>query len=243
MEKMKFNYNQIDKGYYHDIYNKKNPRSNWHKIKFNKVLNSIKKDTFHNGILDYGCGPGTFLNLSNSKFKVGYDIAEDQLSFARKLVTDAQFTSNHSFLESQFKNISHIVACELIEHLNKDKIIKLLDLVKIIVDKRLDNMLSTSFLITTPNYRSLWPLLEIFVDLVSRQNYRAQHISKFNPSLIHNLLNNHFSKNVYDYTLHVSSFQGFSWISKYLNFTDKIIENFNIGNLIFSKITFYKFKK
>ena len=59
------------------------------------------------------------LNLSNSKFKVGYDIAEDQLSFARKLVTDAQFTSNHSFLESQ-KHISYCCR-ELIEHLNKVK--------------------------------------------------------------------------------------------------------------------------
>lgn len=237
---MIFDYDNIDTGYYHHIYNKDNPRSNWHKIKFNRVISSVSNDKHYEGILDYGCGPGTLLNLLKSKFKLGYDIAEDQLAFARKLVVDAEFTSEHSNIIQNFKKISHITACELIEHLNISQINELIKISKTIVDKRLDIGLKTSLIITTPNYKSLWPLLEIFVDLVSRQNYRIQHISKFNTSTMKELIINNFSASNYEYELEVSSFQGFAWINKNLIFIDKILEKINFGNLIFCKITFNK---
>jgi hypothetical protein len=34
---------------------------------------------------------------------------------------------------------------------------------------------------TTPNYRSLWPLLEVLVSLRGPVDYRAQHINPFRP--------------------------------------------------------------
>ena len=240
---MSFNYDQITKGYYHEIYNKNNARSNWHKIKFQRVINEIKFDNnTHSGVLDYGCGPGTFLSLFNSNFKLGYDISEDQIDFAKQLVLDGQFTTKYSDLESYYRDISHITACELIEHLEYKQIIKFFDLIKKIVIKRSEKNLKTTVIITTPNYISFWPILEIFVDIFSRQNYRAQHVSKFKVASIKKIIKENFLLSEFNYDLKINSFQGFSWINKKLSFTDKIFEKINFGNLIFCKINFNSFK-
>ena len=73
MTKKKFNYEQIDVGFYDNIYHKsRGVRSAWHQIKFNFVKEKIHNQNHH---LDIGCGSGTFLSLLNNKFSSGIDIS------------------------------------------------------------------------------------------------------------------------------------------------------------------------
>ena len=37
-------------------------------------------------------------------------------------------------------------------------------------------------ILTTPNYRSLWPLIEVVLERMSPVKYHEQHINKFTPS-------------------------------------------------------------
>ena len=67
MTKKKFDYEEIDVGFYDHIYQKKEGvRSAWHHIKFNFVREKIGIQNHH---LDIGCGSGTFLSILNNKNK------------------------------------------------------------------------------------------------------------------------------------------------------------------------------
>ena len=61
MTKKKFDYEEIDVGFYDHIYQKRGGvRSAWHHIKFNFVKEKISNQNHH---LDIGCGSGTFLSI------------------------------------------------------------------------------------------------------------------------------------------------------------------------------------
>src|SRR5262249_34965657 len=63
---------------------------------------------------------------------------------------------------------------EVIEHLSHDEIRTLLD---VIVDHLKPG---GKLVLTTPNYASAWPALEILLNAVSDVSYEEQHITKFN---------------------------------------------------------------
>ena len=74
------------------------------------------------------------------------------------------------FKSKTFDSVSLI---ELIEHL-ADKDLKLILLEAHRILKK-----NGELIITTPNYLSLWPLLELLVNKYSKISYRDQHINKF----------------------------------------------------------------
>ena len=171
-----FNYNIIEPGYYDEIIDQNNIRSNWHKNKFEFV----KSKLIGNNVLDIGCGPGTFLGRYCQNFKsTGYDLIDSQINFAKKKYSNIKFVNNLDHIENQ--NFNNITLIELVEHLNKNYTIELLNSLKKFLNK------DSQIIITTPNYRSLWPILEILLDYKSKMNYRKQHIQHFNINKIHNL--------------------------------------------------------
>lgn len=177
-----YNYEEIPSGYYDLIHEEKSTRSNWHRSKFQEVekilANTGKR---FETILDYGCGPGTFLgrylkNIEAEKF--GVDLSQVQIAYARET-----FGTNISFLSTDSFNVAKdkfdlIIAIEFIEHISLDES-------KLFLDNCYNNLKSGGMLVmTTPNYKGLWPILERVTDLLFSTEYHQQHVSRYNKSTL-----------------------------------------------------------
>ena len=161
----------------------------WHIYKINlakKVLNIDKKDV----IIDIGCGSGNLLiELSKScSGAYGADLNQKAIDFiklrANKEKIKNIYLKKVSGPKLPFKNSSFdkVIAMELIEHLeNPNLIIK--ECIRILKPGGL-------LFITTPNYRSFWPILETISDLfnLTPKMKGEQHISKFNKKTLINCL-------------------------------------------------------
>ena len=126
MPKKSFQYENIQEGYYDNIFHeKKGIRSAWHHAKFEFVKQNINQKNIH---LDIACGPGTFLSLLNNKKSFGVDISKIKLILLKKIWIKEQkiyyFEKKLPFKKNSLDSISLI---ELIEHLPLKKIQKILD--------------------------------------------------------------------------------------------------------------------
>jgi 2-polyprenyl-3-methyl-5-hydroxy-6-metoxy-1,4-benzoquinol methylase len=187
MEEKKFDYDSIKEGYYHEKFLSGNRIQRfWHEYKFKTILDKMDINA-HSVILDVGCGPGTFLSLIHKKYKTAYgiDISKRQISYAkrmfgkRNIIWKASDIENAKFKEKSF---DYVCAIEVIEHLEKEKTVNMLKNMKSVLK---DN---GSIILTTPNYRSHWPLVEFTLNRVSKVNYEEQHISKFTKKKMIKLL-------------------------------------------------------
>ena len=130
-------------------------------------------------VLDAGCGSGTISHfLSDYAGEViGIDSNSSAISYAR----DAFRAPNLQFRLGQFgdlegeKPLDSIYCIEVIEHLYEHQVADVLRLFY-----KLTNP-SGQLFITTPNYRSTWPLIEWLLDryaLVAKLD-EAQHVTRF----------------------------------------------------------------
>ncbi|OUU26614.1 MAG: hypothetical protein CBB97_07580 [Candidatus Endolissoclinum sp. TMED37] len=239
MEKLDFDYKKIEKDYYRKVIRSNNARSRWHLDKFNFVKKLTESDIV--GVLDIGSGPGVFLEFFENDTKLfGYDIAEKQLNAGRIALPEACFTSDLEFLISKHKQISHIFAIELIEHIDKENFNKIMHVVSKIIKLRSELGMNTFLHITTPNYSSAWPIIEKFVDFVTKMEYGKQHISKFTPKILKSAIIDQLNvNNVNVKNIEIGTFMGFTWISKYLVFLDWIlIKVLKKGHLCYAKCVF-----
>ncbi len=233
MTKKKFNYEQIDVGFYDNIYHKsRGVRSAWHHIKFNFVKEKIHNQNHH---LDIGCGSGTFLSLLNNKFSAGINISEKQIDYANKKYGNknkhfVKYKDKIPFENNSFDSISII---ELIEHLSDKEIANLFDEIYKVLKK------SGKIYITTPNYFSLWPFLEYFLNKVSKVSYEHQHINKFNFLNISKIIDkkkyNINCKNSFIYLSPFMAFFSFKF-SIFFSKIERAILKFLPGFLLFIEI-------
>ena len=198
-EKKEFNYDTIAAGYYDQVFRKnKGIQSKWHHLKFARVQSRMKDYKNH---LDIGCGPGTLISLLDpNKPSVGIDVAGDQIDYAKKNYE----TANHQFIAVEgsgplpFENRTFdvVTMIELIEHLSKEEVVALLAEVQRVLKSH------GRLIITTPNYLSLWPVLEIFVNRLSPVSYKDQHVTQYTKSRLKKFLqDNSFA------FFHLSAFQ------------------------------------
>lgn len=179
-EPARFNYDGIPKGYYDSVLRQGNPiRRLWHVSKFERVLDYLPERP-DQSILDIGCFAGTFLSLvPEHRFKrqVGVDILPEQIAYAN---------ANYGTPFREFKHIASIrdlstikeqfdcvTLIEVIEHLQPNEIRTLMDG---IVDRLKPG---GKLVLTTPNYASAWPLIEVLLNKVSEVSYEEQHVTKF----------------------------------------------------------------
>ena len=233
MKKTKYNYNDITYGFYDQIYHKKRGiRSAWHHIKFNFIKNKINKKNIH---LDIGCGSGTFVSILNNKYSAGVDISSKQIKFANKTYGGQQkkffcYKKKIPFKKNKFNSISLI---ELIEHLSDQEINKLM--------RQIHNLLKKGgkIYITTPNYLSLWPILELIVNKFSDVSYEHQHINKFHFMNIKKIIDNKkFKIKKYNSFMFLGPFLAFFSFKFSINFTkvDGILTKIFPGFLIFLEL-------
>ena len=179
---MGYSYESIPAGYYDQVFTSRGgAQSKWHHQKFERILQELAGSTAH---LDFGCGPGTLVGLlPEQTMAVGVDIAAPQIEYARQHYPFKSFLTIEPgplpFPDSSFATVSCI---EVVEHLPWETDVNTLGELYRVLEP------GGKLVLTTPNYRSGWPVLEWCVNRVARVTYQDQHICKFSAAKLATLL-------------------------------------------------------
>ncbi len=179
-----FDYDSIPVGYYDLVFQRRRGvQSKWHHLKFGHVPREFSSGALH---LDIGCGPGTFIStLPGGIDSTGVDIAARQVEYARRLYGErakkfeVTAPGRLSFPPNSFDIVTML---ELVEHISVSEAELLLAEVFRVLRPQ------GKLVMTTPNYASLWPLLEYLVDRLGGVAYAEQHITKYVASHLKSLL-------------------------------------------------------
>jgi ubiquinone/menaquinone biosynthesis C-methylase UbiE len=181
---MAYSYDSIPVGFYDQVFQRnRGIQCKWHHHKFRRIVQEIGNVSNH---LDFGCGPGTLIHLLPQGISaVGVDIAAAQLTYANQNYAGPQkefvkIDSPHlPFADQTFDSISCI---EVVEHLELKLTREILsEFVRVLKP-------GGKLIVTTPNYGSLWPLIEVMVNRFSDVSYEEQHITKFKRANLQTLL-------------------------------------------------------
>jgi 2-polyprenyl-3-methyl-5-hydroxy-6-metoxy-1,4-benzoquinol methylase len=171
----------IPVGHYHRVMESGNPiRRAWHLLKFRRVLDACPPGP-NLSLLDVGCFAGSLLSLADeTRFsrQLGVDILPEQIQFAtehfgseRRRFQTIRSLDDLPSLPGPFDCVS---AIELIEHVTPADIGTLFRGVATLLVRG-----TGSFILSTPNYLSTWPLLELGLNRFSDVDYSEQHITRF----------------------------------------------------------------
>ncbi len=168
---------------YYALRNGNTIQRQWHKNKLNLIryLGFLNQNDV---VLDAGCGSGNiiFEFAKKVQYFVGIDSNEECIKFLKQKIDDLQIQNVHAekldLLEISSLNlkITKIIITEVIEHLSEEYLGKMLREMSRVINA------DGKILITTPNYRSLWPSIERILDffkLVPNLG-EEQHITKYN---------------------------------------------------------------
>ena len=125
---------------------------NWYKsnekilqFELNKYLNGFENKS----ILELGCGIGNILKQNKFMNYVGVDDSSEQLKICRKFVTNNILQADIlKFLRNTDKHFDMVIMFDLIEHIKKENIIELLNLIFKVLNS------GGEILIRTPNMAS-----------------------------------------------------------------------------------------
>lgn len=185
MEDAAYDYEkEIPAGFYDRVYRRgAGVRFCWHDLKFRSVAAQLGTPR---RVLDIGCGPGTFIgNYLPGIEALGVDISAAQIDYATRTYGSASHrfsTRPLAVLRDAGERFDAVTMIELIEHLSPAEAIRLLSEVRPLLAA------DGPLIVTTPNYRSLWPLIEFGVNAVSAVAYEEQHINKYRRGLLANHL-------------------------------------------------------
>jgi 2-polyprenyl-3-methyl-5-hydroxy-6-metoxy-1,4-benzoquinol methylase len=180
---MSFNYDKIPQGFYDKIFDTADGmRKFWHWHKFDSVVRSLDMKRSRS-LLDVGCFSGTFTGkfISSPLTRAtGIDILPEQIAYAsekygcqdKTYLTISDFEDALTQLHDQ--TFDAVTFIEVIEHLNPEQIESFFKMLDRVTHK------GSEIVITTPNYLSLWPILELMLNRFSDVQYEEQHITKFN---------------------------------------------------------------
>ena len=182
-----FNYDEIPAGYYyHVMQNGSVMQRYWHQVKFKEVAARLGKQ---DKVLDLGCGPGSFLSILSKERPeieaIGLDVASKQIDFAKQNIASQVKSNKISFqtldlsakgLPFEDNSFDAVTSIEVIEHIHPYFANRYLQEAMRVLKP------SGKLIVTTPNYRSFWPLIEFVLEKLSPVKYHEQHISKFTPN-------------------------------------------------------------
>ncbi len=147
------------------------------KLLHKRFINILPKDK-NAAILDIACGIGGFLfflQKAGYKNAVGIDLSNESIVIANKMgIKNIEQADMFAFLPSHKEKFDMIIASHIIEHLSKQEILALLDL---IYDSLKPNGI---VLIRTPNATSRAGIARVFMDFT--------HETGFNPTSLHQVL-------------------------------------------------------
>jgi len=163
----------------------------WHKNRHNllKFLNFFNHKDI---VLDLGCGSGNIVLEFTPKVKrfLGVDDNQDCLLFLEEKIRKRGIKNAHVLkmdltrLNLKREKFSKVIMTEILEHFDQNESKKILHSVREMLTAR------GKIFITTPNYQSLWPIMELLIDKLNLapKLWGEQHRTKFNLDKLKRLL-------------------------------------------------------
>ena len=159
----------------------------WH---YNKQLTIARYLTPASGdrVIDVGCGSGVisdFLAQSGAR-TLGIDASHDAIAFASRTFTSENLSFRRGAFHEVFplaEPVDKIYCLEMIEHIHAHEAIEMLAVFR-------DSLKpGGSLYLTTPNGRSLWPLIEWLMDMLHLAPKMAdyQHLARYSPASLPSL--------------------------------------------------------
>src|SRR5260221_1636863 len=193
---------------------KKYLQANWHQNKLTiigKLLDLYGTKT----LLDLGTGSGNLELTFSSKLNkiVGVDYNDEALKFLKSQLTKRKI-KNVKLVQADILNPSKlsklgkfdmVIMVDVIEHLEAKKGTELIKSFKKLLNK------NGKVVIITPNYSSLWPLIESFMDRFTPGIPHldgVQHVTKFNEENLRKI----FKKNGGYKMVKSSTFNSFAYL-------------------------------
>jgi 2-polyprenyl-3-methyl-5-hydroxy-6-metoxy-1,4-benzoquinol methylase len=164
-------YDEISPGYYDLVYQRgRGVQWFWHHHRFGIVTEGLPASLSR--IIDLGCGPGTFLGSLKTPFKhaLGIDLAAPQIAYAQAHYQrrGLEFRVGDVTVLDPAERFDAAVSIEVVEDTQR-----FLSAIYDLLEP------GGTLVLTTPNYRSFWPLLEWLVSTIGPVDYREQHINPF----------------------------------------------------------------
>ena len=194
---MSFDYHSVAGDYQYRALHSGHPMQRfWHRGKLVMIDKLIRP---HLGVgsrvLEVGCGAGNLLLQATvaGSYPVALDLSMQALTFVRSRLEEAKSEAEAPVgyactqaigeaLPLAGESFDCVLMSEVIEHLEEPRD-SICEAVRVLRS-------GGRLLITTPNYRSFWPLMESVVDRLSMAPKMAgeQHISRFHPSSLKRML-------------------------------------------------------
>ncbi len=168
----------------------------WHRGKLTMIDELLRPHLKADSrVLEIGCGAGNLLVQAGvpGSYPIGLDLSLQALTFVSSRLREAlsapepirSFACVQSIgelLPLADSSVDCAILSEVIEHLEAPHA-SIREATRVLRP-------GGRLLITTPNYRSLWPLMEWTVDRLNMAPKMGgeQHISKFDPTLLRNLM-------------------------------------------------------
>jgi 2-polyprenyl-3-methyl-5-hydroxy-6-metoxy-1,4-benzoquinol methylase len=161
----------------------------WHRLKLMAATQSLVNPLNAPIILDIGCGSGTLLQFINRGYKsyTGIDVNQAAITYCRERYPAPE----NQFRLMEFDDLkelggqafTHIFFLESIEHITPEQGLNVLKTARELLGK------DGKMVITTPNRKSAWPLIESLLDIFKLTPTLAheQHEHLYSPAELKDL--------------------------------------------------------
>ena len=194
---MSFDYHSVAGDYQYKALHSGHPMQRfWHRGKLTMIDRLVRTHLNKNSsLLEVGCGAGNLLMQAvvPGSYPVALDLSMQALTFVRSRLQGAAngvdaprgfacIQSIGELIPLPGDSFDCIILSEVIEHLETPRI-SIAEAARVLRP-------GGRLLVTTPNYRSFWPVMEWVVDRSNMTPKMAgeQHISKFDPASLRRLL-------------------------------------------------------